>query len=70
MGLQGKKTTIFKLKGLRAENNYTQSEIADKLKISKATYARKENGLCQFYATEIAILLQLFGVTYEDIFCS
>jgi DNA-binding XRE family transcriptional regulator len=43
MGVQGKKTTIYKLKGLRAENNFTQSEVADKLDISKATYARKEN---------------------------
>ena len=69
MGLQGKKTTLFKLRGLRAEKNLTQSELAGKLNISKTTYARKENGLCQFYAAEIALLIELFGVKYEDIFC-
>jgi putative transcriptional regulator len=68
MGIQARETTIFKLKGLRAENNLTQGEIAEKLNISKATYARKENGICQFDAQEIARLTTLFQVKYEDIF--
>ena len=68
MNTQGKKNTIFKLKGLRAEHNYTQSEVADKLNVSTATYARKENGLCQFDASEISKLTKLFNVKYEDIF--
>ena len=68
MGVQSRKTTIFKLKGLRVENNLTQSEMADRLNISKATYARKENGLCQFDALEIAKLTSVLGVKYEDIF--
>lgn len=39
---------ILKLKGLRAERAVTQSEIANILGISTATYNRKENGLGQF----------------------
>ena len=69
MGLQGKKTTIFKLKGLRVQNNYTQEEMAEKLNISKATYARKENGVSGFNSFEITEILNIFGVRYEEIFC-
>ena len=69
MGLQGKKTTIFKLKGLRVRNNYTQEEMAEKLNISKATYARKENGVSAFNSFEIAKILKIFNVRYEEIFC-
>ena len=59
---------IYKLKGLRAEHGYTQEQIADKLCISKATYARKENGICQFGADEISKLIDIFNVNYEYIF--
>ena len=61
---------VLKLKGLRAERQLTQGDIADKLCISKATYNRKENGLGEFYASEISRLLDIFEVGYEDIFCT
>lgn len=69
MGLQGKKTTIFKLKGIRVQNNFTQEEMAEKLHISKATYARKENGVCGFNTFEINEILKIFKVSYEELFC-
>lgn len=59
---------VLKLKGLRAERQLTQGDIADKLCISKATYNRKENGLGQFCASEISQLLDIFDVGYDDIF--
>jgi len=59
---------VLKLKGLRAERQLTQGDIADKLCISKATYNRKENGLGQFCASEISQLLDIFGVSYDDVF--
>lgn len=59
---------VLRLKGLRAERQLTQGDIADKLCISKATYNRKENGLGQFCASEIAQLLDIFEVGYDDIF--
>lgn len=69
MGLQGKETTLFKLKSLRVLNNLTQEEMAEKLRVSKATYARKENGICKFNTEEITIIMSEFGVTFEEIFC-
>jgi len=66
MNLEG--NPVLKLKGLRAERQLTQGDIADKLCISKATYNRKENGLGQFCASEISQLLDIFGVGYDDIF--
>lgn len=69
MGLQGKKTTLFKLKSLRVLNNLTQEEMAEKLCVSKATYARKENGICKFNVEEISIIMSEFDVTFEEIFC-
>ncbi|MDD3765874.1 MAG: helix-turn-helix transcriptional regulator [Eubacteriales bacterium] len=59
---------ILKLKGLRAERAVTQSDIANILGISTATYNRKENGLGQFDMREINIMTKFFGVTYEEIF--
>ena len=44
---------MMRLKGKRVEHGLTQSEVAMKLGISTATYARKENGICQFDADEI-----------------
>ncbi|OQB14693.1 MAG: Helix-turn-helix domain protein [Firmicutes bacterium ADurb.Bin193] len=61
---------IAKLKGLRAEKMITQCDIAGILGISTATYNRKEKGLGRFDANEIAILVELFGVKFEDIFLS
>lgn len=59
---------ILKLKGLRGERMITQSDIAEVLGISTATYNRKENGIGQFDAREISIIIQFFNVTYEEIF--
>lgn len=61
---------IVKLKGLRAERMISQSVVADILGISSATYNRKENGLGRFDANEISLLVELFGVKFEDIFLS
>ena len=61
---------IVKLKGLRAERMITQCDIANMLGISTATYNRKENGLGRFDANEIAVLVEVFSVKFEDIFLS
>ena len=59
---------LRRLKGLRAERLLTQADIAKSLGISKATYNRKENGVCQFGILEINKLLYLFQVPYEELF--
>ncbi|MDR0405893.1 MAG: helix-turn-helix domain-containing protein [Clostridiales bacterium] len=61
---------IAKLKGLRAEKMITQEDIAGMMGISTATYNRKENGLGRFDANEIAVLVEVFSVKFEDIFLS
>ena len=66
---KNRKKPLIKLKGLRAERLMTQEEIANILSISVATYNRKENGSGSFTADEISVLLEVFKVKYEDIFC-
>ena len=43
------------IKAERVRLGYTQSFVADKLKISKTTYNLKENGKREFTETEIIV---------------
>lgn len=57
-----------KLKGLRAEKGYNQTQVAEYIGISITSYCNKENGKEEFTYPEIAKLIELFKVTFEDIF--
>ena len=59
---------IRKLKALRAENDLTQAEMAEKLNMSEATYRSRENGKTEFTVSEINRIIKKFDVKYEDIF--
>lgn len=65
-----------KLKGLRAEYNITQVEMAEIIGISEQSYVSKENGQVDFRLTEIKKILEHFNdklnanCTFEEIFCN
>lgn len=56
------------IKAERVRLGYTQSFVADKLKISKTTYNLKENGKREFTETEMIVLSKLFKKTLDDLF--
>ncbi|ATN94287.1 cro-repressor [Lysinibacillus phage vB_LspM-01] len=47
---------------LRISNNLTQEEVAQLLNISVVQYRKKENGEVRFYANEIFILCERYGI--------
>ncbi|WP_259713336.1 helix-turn-helix transcriptional regulator [Weissella confusa] len=55
------------LKALRANNNMTQPQLAEKLGVSVSTVQSWENKGVQPRADQISKLLQLFHVNFEDI---
>lgn len=57
-----------KLKGLMAENNKGQEDMAKYLDITLKSFNQKVNGTYDFKETEINKILRLFNVKYEDIF--
>ena len=65
--VRGKKN-ISKVRGLRAEQGYTQSHMAEFIEVSVATYCRKERGVQDFTNREIGIILRVFDKKYEDVF--
>lgn len=56
------------LRALRAARGYSQSDVAEKLGVDYNTYAAKESGKRPFTVPEARIILELFGVKFEDIF--
>ena len=59
----------YKLKGLRAERELTQRDIADVLGLkSLSNYHSKENGKRDFSMKEINKLIEFFNKPYEEIF--
>ena len=73
-GVAGMKTVrhsgvpIMKLKGLRAERGLTQTDVANAIGVTVATYCRKEAGEQDFYRREIEGIMKLFGRSYEELF--
>lgn len=57
-----------KLKVLRAQHNLRQIDVAKKLGVSISTYSQKEQGIREFTVSEINKILELFNVSYEEIF--
>lgn len=58
---------VNKLKGLMAENNITQQDVAKLLNISSTGLYKKLTGKAEFKASEIKILADFFSVS-TDIF--
>lgn len=59
-----------KLKGLRAEQGLTQSDMANMLGVTRQTYTEKENGNQSFKAEELFIIAAYFDKPIEEIFLS
>lgn len=57
-----------KLKVLRAERQLNQTQVAEQLGITITSYCNKENGKEAFVYPEIIKLIEIFGVTFDDIF--
>ena len=53
---------LAKLKGLRAEHNYTQKDMAEKLGLTPQSFYQKETGKREFTASEVFELCKIFNV--------
>lgn len=56
------------LKGLRISKRYNQTQMAELLGIGLTAYNQKENGIREFTIEEIKKMVEIFGVTFEEIF--
>ena len=57
----------FNLKTLRKENNLTQPQLAEKLKVSKGMISFWENEICEPTASNIIAVANLFNVSIDDL---
>lgn len=60
----------IKLRGLRAEHDLTQADMADLIGVTRQTYSEKELGNQPFKAEEMFIISAYFDKPIEDIFLS
>lgn len=60
--------TNMQLYVARRENKLKQSDLAKKLRISKQTYYRKENGISEFTQREMIMLAKIFKCTLNELF--
>ncbi|NCD00239.1 MAG: XRE family transcriptional regulator [Bacteroidia bacterium] len=59
---------IITVKAARVNAGMSQQEVANALKMSVNTYAKKENGTTKFYVDEIAKISKLFNISIENFF--
>lgn len=60
--------TIYEIiKGLREDNDLSQSKIANYLNISQSTYSRYENGSCNIPLETIIKLSQYYKISADYI---
>lgn len=55
------------IKQARLNAKMKQKELADKLGLSVAAYAKKENGRSKFYVDEILLLSKILDIPYDDL---
>lgn len=58
----------MKLKGMRVSKGYTQEILAEELGISTKSYNRKELGIIEFSRKEIAQLIEILGLSNNEVF--
>ncbi|MED1850314.1 helix-turn-helix transcriptional regulator [Brevibacillus borstelensis] len=59
---------LISVKAARVNAKMSQKTVAKELGLSVTGYSKKERGVSSFYAHEIMILAELFGVKYENFF--
>lgn len=57
------------LKQARKDKGFTQSQVAEKLRMTQQQYSRFENGVFELNYGQIVTLCQLYDITPNDIFC-
>ncbi|MEG2246455.1 MAG: helix-turn-helix domain-containing protein [Bacilli bacterium] len=60
--------TRNKLRGARVEKNLTQTQLAELIGMSPATYCKKEQGQSDFYIREAFEICKVLGKSPEEIF--
>lgn len=63
----GLKMECNNVKMLRVKFNKTQQQMADIIKVSTATYIRKEQGKIKFTLTEVKIYKECFDLTLQEV---
>lgn len=56
-----------KIRGLRVEHGFTQTQVAKKLNVALTSYSNKETGKTSFTIEELSTLTKLFSVKIEDV---
>lgn len=59
---------LGRLKQIRLESGLTCQQMANKLKITKGTYNKKENGKMTISLRDAQRISKIFGRTIDDIF--
>lgn len=62
------KLNLKRLKGLRAEHDLSQEEMAKLIRISSSSYQRKETGESQFLLIEAYRIADIFDMSIDEIF--
>ncbi|MCF8002521.1 MAG: helix-turn-helix domain-containing protein [Halanaerobiales bacterium] len=62
------KIKLNKLKGLIAQNDMTQRDIASLINVAPNTLSRKMNGKTPFTLPEAKIIADFFGITIDELF--
>lgn len=57
-----------KLRSARAEKDLTQTDLANLIGMSPATYCKKEQGQTDFYVKEVIKICEVLGKRPEEIF--
>ena len=60
-------TYIEKLRGLREDNDLTQSQVAEVLKTSQTMYARYERGANEMPIRHLITLCRFYNVSADDL---
>lgn len=58
----------IKLKSYRKEKRLSQTKMAEKVGIDRASYTLKENGNRKFTLEEAKTISDIFGVSIEELF--
>lgn len=67
LGVRREESAVKTIRELREERDWTQLELAYKLKVTPATVSNWERGIYEPKASQLRAIARLFGVSMDDI---